>query len=134
MSKAAATPGIYSADVNDNVTVRCCACGGVNHFARECPTRCRSMGTARKSGSRAGVGNRGQARAAVVQNQGNDDGEEAFAPAFPVSDEGAASRVDKSKWNTSLCAGGYRLHPVHRAYLVLPRMAKPASRSDNSNR
>uniref|UniRef100_A0A5S6Q120 CCHC-type domain-containing protein n=1 Tax=Trichuris muris TaxID=70415 RepID=A0A5S6Q120_TRIMR len=68
-----------------NQAVRCYACGGANHFARECPTRNGTMRSARPSRNKNALNFRrdqdsGPVRPAGTLAQGNESGEEACAP------------------------------------------------------
>uniref|UniRef100_A0A5S6QFR4 Retrotransposon gag domain-containing protein n=1 Tax=Trichuris muris TaxID=70415 RepID=A0A5S6QFR4_TRIMR len=65
---------------------RCYASGGINHFARECPTRRRQAERPQRSGeSQAWRRGRGSGRRIANRDEdpcsGNGDGEEEFAPA-----------------------------------------------------
>uniref|UniRef100_A0A5S6QCV4 CCHC-type domain-containing protein n=1 Tax=Trichuris muris TaxID=70415 RepID=A0A5S6QCV4_TRIMR len=67
-----------------NQAVRCYACGGANHFARECPTRNGTMRSARPSRNRNAVNFRRDQDSCLVRPagtfaEGNESGEQACA-------------------------------------------------------
>uniref|UniRef100_A0A5S6QT68 CCHC-type domain-containing protein n=1 Tax=Trichuris muris TaxID=70415 RepID=A0A5S6QT68_TRIMR len=82
---AARAPEVSPRVVGQDSTIRCYACGGANHFARECPTRLRARTATQRTGDphsrpRGSRKNRRPLATDVPMYQGNEYGEELPAP------------------------------------------------------